>query len=126
MALFSAMALSAWLPKFYVDTFRFCSHTALMTATFILPAGLLRPLGGHFSGSLGPRGVTYGVHHDDDNADCTVSPQSFARNVGIRQPYVRARLCDGHRKSFRLHKYIPDYFPNDVVPLAELLACWAL
>ena len=42
------VALSAWLPKFYIDTYGVSLSTAaLLAATFILPASLLRPLGGY-------------------------------------------------------------------------------
>ena len=56
------VALSAWLPKFYIDTYGVSLPTAaLLAATFILPASLLRPLGGYLSDRWGPRGVTYAV-----------------------------------------------------------------
>ena len=54
--------LSAWLPKFYTDTYGLSLHTAaLLTAVFIFPASLLRPLGGWLSDRHGPRSVTYAV-----------------------------------------------------------------
>jgi NNP family nitrate/nitrite transporter-like MFS transporter len=41
------VALSGWLPKFYIDTYGVSLSTAaLLTASFIFPASLLRPLGG--------------------------------------------------------------------------------
>src|SRR5688572_21241194 len=40
------VALSAWLPKFYIDTYGVPLSTAsVLAATFILPASLLRPAG---------------------------------------------------------------------------------
>jgi NNP family nitrate/nitrite transporter-like MFS transporter len=50
-AVFGAyVALSAWLPKYYVDNFGVeLKGGRLLTATFIFPASLLRPLGGWFS-----------------------------------------------------------------------------
>jgi NNP family nitrate/nitrite transporter-like MFS transporter len=60
MVFFGAyVALSVTLPKFYVEVY----HTSLvegglLTALFIFPASLLRPLGGWLSDKLGPRTVT--------------------------------------------------------------------
>jgi NNP family nitrate/nitrite transporter-like MFS transporter len=56
------VALSVTLPKFYVEVY----HTDLigggfLTALFIFPASLLRPLGGWLSDRFGPRGVTLGA-----------------------------------------------------------------
>lgn len=55
VAVFGAyVALSAWLPKYYVDNFDVSLSTAaLLTATFIFPASLLRPVGGWFSDRWG-------------------------------------------------------------------------
>jgi NNP family nitrate/nitrite transporter-like MFS transporter len=56
-AVFGAyVALSAWLPKYYVDNFGVeLQVAALLTATFIFPASLLRPVGGWFSDKYGAR-----------------------------------------------------------------------
>ena len=56
------VALSGWLPKFYIDAYgSSLREAALYTATFIFPASLLRPLGGWLSDKFGPRVVTYAV-----------------------------------------------------------------
>ena len=56
------VALSGWLPKYYIDTYGMSLATAaLLTASFIFPASLLRPLGGYLSDLYGPRVVTYAV-----------------------------------------------------------------
>jgi len=63
MVFFGAyVALSVTLPKFYVEVY----HTDLvtggfLTALFIFPASLLRPLGGWLSDRWGPRVVTLGA-----------------------------------------------------------------
>ena len=61
VAVFGAyVALSAWLPKYYVDNFDVSLTTAgLLTATFIFPASLLRPVGGWLSDRFGARKVMY-------------------------------------------------------------------
>ena len=49
------VALSAWLPNYYVNTYQLGLPTAaLLTALFIFPASLLRPLGRLAVGSLWP------------------------------------------------------------------------
>ncbi|MCX7783518.1 MAG: MFS transporter, partial [Meiothermus sp.] len=54
------VALSAWLPKYYVDVFGLPLYqAALLTALFIFPASLLRPVGGYFSDRYGARRVMY-------------------------------------------------------------------
>ncbi len=56
------VALSAYLPAYYVDNFGVDLTTAgLLTATFIFPASLLRPLGGWFSDKWGARNAMYGT-----------------------------------------------------------------
>jgi len=60
-AVFGAyVALAAWLPKYYVDNFDIpLAEAALLSATFIFPASLLRPVGGWFSDRWGARRVMY-------------------------------------------------------------------
>ncbi|MBK7822747.1 MAG: NarK/NasA family nitrate transporter [Tessaracoccus sp.] len=61
VAVFGAyVALSAWLPKYYVDNFGVdLTIAGLLTATFIFPASLLRPVGGWMSDRWGARKVMY-------------------------------------------------------------------
>src|SRR5690554_6658861 len=54
------VALAAWLPKYYVDVYdQPLGTAALLTALFIFPASLLRPLGGHLADRFGARRVLY-------------------------------------------------------------------
>ena len=54
------VALAAWLPKYYVDVYDIdLTHAALLTALFIFPASLLRPVGGWVSDKVGARRVMY-------------------------------------------------------------------
>ena len=56
------VALSLWLPTYYHRVFGFSlARAALLTAAFIFPASLLRPLGGWLSDRYGARPVTYAV-----------------------------------------------------------------
>src|SRR6187551_1264847 len=56
------VALSLWLPTYYHRVFGFSlARAALLTAAFIFPASLLRPLGGWLSDRYGARPVTYTV-----------------------------------------------------------------
>ncbi|CAM3853908.1 MFS transporter [Deinococcus frigens] len=53
------VALSLFLPKYYVDHYGVpLAQAGLLTALFIFPASLLRPVGGYLSDRFGPRSVT--------------------------------------------------------------------
>jgi NNP family nitrate/nitrite transporter-like MFS transporter len=56
------VALSLWLPAYYKRVFGLpLGQAALLTALFIFPASLLRPVGGWLSDRFGARPVTYAV-----------------------------------------------------------------
>src|SRR6185295_17692280 len=56
------VAFSLWLPNYYKTVFGLSlAKGALLTAFFIFPASLLRPLGGWLSDRFGARPVTYAV-----------------------------------------------------------------
>lgn len=127
------VALSAWLPAFYIDAYGLAlPHAALLAATFILPAGLLRPLGGYLSDRWGPRGVTYWVFivmivtlvvlaipsgtFTADLQGETRAPVSFSYRLGL-WPFATLMFVLGCAMGIgkaSVYKYIPDYFPNDV------------
>jgi len=128
------VALSAWLPKFYIDTYGVSlPAAALLAATFILPASLLRPVGGYLADRCGPRGVTYAVFVIMTAALFVLSLPS-GTFVADLQPGMRGapltvsfRLGLGSFASLMfvlgcamgigkasVYKYIPDYFPKDV------------
>lgn len=53
------VAYSLFLPRYYVDHYGVpLAQAGLLTALFIFPASLLRPLGGYLSDRFGPRAVT--------------------------------------------------------------------
>jgi NNP family nitrate/nitrite transporter-like MFS transporter len=128
------VALSAWLPKFYVDTYGVTlSNAALLAATFILPASLLRPAGGYLSDRYGPRVITYGVFIVMTATLLLLSlpsgtfvadlrpgvhdvPLTFSYRLGL-WPFAGLMFVLGCAMGIgkaSVYKYIPDYFPKDV------------
>ena len=128
------VALSAWLPKFYIDTYGVSLSTAaLLAATFIVPASLLRPVGGYLSDRWGPRGVTYTVFIVMTAALFVLSvpngrfvvdlapggsgtPLTFSYRLGLG-PFAFLMFvlaCAMGIGKASVYKYIPDYFPRDV------------
>jgi NNP family nitrate/nitrite transporter-like MFS transporter len=116
------VALSGWLPMFYIGTYGLTLHeAALYTASFIFPASLLRPLGGWLSDKFGPRVVTYAVFVGMIAALAVLSiPQGKFLGFNYNLPAgIFALLmfvvgcCMGIGKA-SVFKYIPNYFPKDV------------
>jgi NNP family nitrate/nitrite transporter-like MFS transporter len=123
------VALSGWLPKFYIDTYGVSLHTAaLYTATFILPASLLRPLGGWLSDKHGARVVTYSVFIVMTAVLVVLAiPHGVYLGMAYRPTaWMFAALMFvlgsgmGIGKA-SVYKYIPDYFPNDVGAVGGLV-----
>lgn len=123
------VALSGWLPTFYMDAFRLPLRAAvLLTATFIFPASLLRPLGGWLSDRYGPRVVTYCVFLvmavalvalsvPDRNyfgVPYRLGPGTFAALMFV----VGCGMGIGKASVF---KYVPNYFPQDVGAVGGLV-----
>lgn len=107
------VALSLWLPNYYVTVFGYSlSKAALATAFFIFPASLLRPLGGWLSDRYGARPVTYVVFAALLGALALLGlprlgPATFfvlIEVVGVAMGIGKASV----------YKYLPEYFPNDV------------
>ena len=123
------VALSGWLPKFYVDTYKLKLHeAALLTALFIFPASLLRPLGGWLSDLYGPRVVTYSVFLVMTIALCVLCVPDgvyFGRAYRPGAAFFTAMMCVvgcgmGIGKA-SVYKYVPDYYPNDVGAVGGLV-----
>jgi NNP family nitrate/nitrite transporter-like MFS transporter len=56
------VALSLWLPKYYIDVFGLpLRDAALLTAVFVFPSGIIRAPGGWLSDRFGARTVMYWV-----------------------------------------------------------------
>jgi NNP family nitrate/nitrite transporter-like MFS transporter len=133
------VALSAWLPKYYVDNFDVSLTTAaLLTATFIFPASLLRPLGGWFSDRFGARRAMYATftvilatsailmmpngHLVINHADGT-STNHLAYQLGIWPFAVLVFVlgCAMGIGKAAVYKHIPEYFPTSVGAVGGLV-----
>jgi NNP family nitrate/nitrite transporter-like MFS transporter len=111
------VALSAWLPNYYVNTYHVSLPTAsLLTALFIFPASLLRPVGGWLSDLYGPRKVTYVVFLGMALATIPLCvPHSILPLdvAGFAALTLAVAVGMGIGKA-SVFKYIPNYYPQDV------------
>lgn len=113
------VGLSLWLPKYYVDVYGFSLVNAgFMTALFIFPASLLRPLGGWLSDRYGARVITaisFGLVTIASGALCmTLDVVPFTilvLVVGVAMGIGKASV----------YTYIPQYFPKDVGAVGGLV-----
>jgi len=123
------VALSAYLPKYYIDVYG-CSlaTAAMLTALFIFPASLLRPVGGWLSDLFGPRIVTYSVFSVMAAALallCIPNGSYFGFAYALDIVTFTFLLCVvacgmGIGKA-SVYKYIPQYFPKDVGAVGGLV-----
>lgn len=144
VAVFGAyVALSSWLPKYYVDNFGVSLTTgALLTATFIFPASLLRPLGGWFSDRFGARRVMYWtfalmlvssgllmmpnghiVVEVSESRSATGTAEVLPFSMGL-VPFVLLVFllgCSMGIGKAAVYKHIPEYFPNEVGSVGGLV-----
>jgi len=118
------VALAAWLPNYYVGTFGVDLRTAsLLTAVFIFPASLLRPLGGWLSDRYGPRAVTYTVFLGMTAATlplCLPGSLLPLNAAGFTCLLFIVAVGMGIGKA-SVYKYIPNYFPRDVGAVGGLV-----
>ena len=111
------VALSAWLPNYYRNTFGVDLRTAAMlTALFIFPASLLRPFGGWLSDKFGPRVVTYSVFVGMVIAIIPLCLPTHILDLGV--VWFTVLMCAvgagmGIGKA-SVYKYVPNYYPKDV------------
>lgn len=120
------VAFSLWLPRYYMREYDLSlGNAALLTALFIFPASLLRPLGGWLSDRYGARRVTYTVFAVILGAG---APLAFPRQLtgGSLDLLACVALIEvvgvamgiGKASVFR---FIPDYFPRDVGAVGGLV-----
>jgi NNP family nitrate/nitrite transporter-like MFS transporter len=137
------VALSVWLPKYYVDVYQVdLAHAALLTALFIFPASLLRPIGGYLSDKFGARRMMYWVFGimlaatlflSLPNGKVMIDVPTNIDSSGQREAFRFAMdvtwftilvfivgICMGIGKA-AVYKYIPEYFPKDVGAVGGLV-----
>ena len=106
------VALALWLPKYYVDVYGVELRKAgFLTALFIFPASLLRPLGGHLSDRLGARAVTYTAF-----IVMCFALTALCFSMGIT-PFTVLVIVVGMMMGIgkaSVYKYVSDYFPRDI------------
>ena len=113
------VALSVWLPKYYKDVYHLSlQRAALLTALFIFPASLLRPLGGYLSDRIGARRVTYWVFAVISAATILLS---LPTNVWVFTALVFVVGVGMGVGKAAVFKYIPEYFPADVGAVGGLV-----
>jgi NNP family nitrate/nitrite transporter-like MFS transporter len=118
------VALSAWLPSYYVNTYGVTLRSAaLLTALFIFPASLLRPLGGWLSDMYGPRAVTYAVFIGMTLATLPLCmPASvLSLDVGSFTALLFVVAVGMGIGKASVFKYIPNYYPHDVGAVGGLV-----
>ena len=140
VAVFGAyVALSAWLPKYYIDNFGVELGTAaLLTATFIFPASLLRPVGGWVSDRIGARRVMYwtfavmlitsGILMMPNGYIVLAHPSGAqTEHLGYHMglvPFVILVFFLGVAMGIgkaAVYKHIPEYFPDNVGSVGGLV-----
>jgi NNP family nitrate/nitrite transporter-like MFS transporter len=120
------VAFSLWLPNYYKTVYGLSlAKASLLTALFIFPASLLRPLGGWMSDRFGARRVTYAVFALMLLACVPLAAPggTFGFSVGLGPFFVLIELLAvgmGVGKA-SVYKYIPEYFPRDVGAVGGLV-----
>ncbi len=108
------VALSVWLPRYYVDVYALpLKQAALLTALFIFPASLLRPVGGWLSDRLGARRLMYAIFTAMLVALLALSIPDLVGVRAFTALVFVVGVAMGVGKA-AVYKYIPEYFPSDV------------
>ncbi|VTR97386.1 nitrate/nitrite transporter [Tuwongella immobilis] len=118
------VALAAYLPRYYVDVYQITLQNAgFLTALFIFPASLLRPVGGWLSDRFGPRIVTYAVFGIMTIALGILAIPANVWDVGVVGFTVLIVIvgCGMGIGKASVYKYIPNYFPHDVGAVGGLV-----
>ncbi|MCB0878678.1 MAG: NarK/NasA family nitrate transporter [Thermoleophilia bacterium] len=113
------VALALWLPKYYVDVYDISlAQAGMLTALFIFPASLLRPLGGWMSDRLGARRVTAASFLIIAGASLALSFPLDVFAFTILVLTIGVGMGIGKASVFT---YIPQYFPKDVGAVGGLV-----
>ena len=130
--------VSVWLPHYYQDVYHLSlAVAALLTALFIFPASLLRPLGGYLSDVFGPRRVMYAVFGVMTVTLALLSIPNGTMSFDVAGGGQRAFHVGTGPVLFAIlvfvlgvgmgigkaavYKYIPEYFPQDVGAVGGLV-----
>jgi len=109
------VALSSWLPKYYVDVYGLpLQQAALMSTLFIFPASLLRPFGGWLSDTFGARAVMLGSFLVIAAASLGLALLPVAAGVAVFTALVvvvGVAMGIGKASNF---KFVPVWYPRDV------------
>lgn len=110
------VALSVWLPNYYTTVYKLAlGQAAMLTALFIFPASLLRPVGGWLSDRYGARVVTFVVFVAMTLVGMLLSVLR-PEQVGLYGFVALVELLGigmGIGKA-SVYKYVPSYYPRDV------------
>jgi len=120
------VALSLTLPKYYMAVYHLeLGLAALLTALFIFPASLLRPLGGWLSDTYGARIVMYGVFSIMTTAAglLALPDGALGFNINVRgftTLVIMIGVGMGIGKA-AVYKHVPEYFPKDVAAVGGMV-----
>ena len=116
VAVFGAyVAFSLWLPSYYKSVYHLSlAKSALLTAFFIFPASLLRPVGGWLSDRYGARPVTYSVFALMTIVSLMLGAPGLPIGLGPFVVLVELLGIGMGLGKASVYKYIPEYFPRDV------------
>jgi NNP family nitrate/nitrite transporter-like MFS transporter len=113
------VALALWLPKYYVDVYDMSlAQAGMLTALFIFPASLLRPLGGWLSDRIGARRVTAASFLIIGGASLALSFPTDVLAFTLLVLAIGVGMGVGKASVFT---YIPQYFPRDVGAVGGLV-----
>lgn len=132
------VALASWLPKYYVSVYGLNLHdAALLTALFIFPASLLRPLGGYISDKIGARKLMYATFTTMlisllllaapfgyivlETPDGPKNVLPYSLGVGQFTALLFIVGCSMGIGKAAVFKHIPEYFPHDVGAVGGLV-----
>ncbi|MFZ0325244.1 MAG: nitrate/nitrite transporter [Actinomycetes bacterium] len=137
------VALASALPKFYEDQYGLeLWSAALLTALFIFPASLFRPVGGWMSDKMGARRVMYGTFAvmlltsgilmmpsgyitvdvlQSKSADGTAEILPWSLGLWPFTAILFVLGCAMGVGKAAVYKHIPEYFPNDVGAVGGLV-----
>lgn len=114
------VAFSAYLPSYYVKNFGLdLQSAALLTALFIFPASLLRPLGGWVSDAWGARRAMYLFFIVMLVASGLLMIPTL--NVWVFTVLVVVVGCSMGIGKAAVYKHIPTYFPDNVGSVGGLV-----